>query len=79
MTTDPMLTVYDVAHRLNCHESLVRRLLNTGKLVGSRIGKEWRIKPDDLEAFLSRTRTTAPAQVIPISERLPEPSKRRFA
>lgn len=73
-----MLTVQQCAERLNCHDGLVRRLISAGKLLGSKIGKEWRVKPEDLEAFLAGARPVTAEPVIPLAERLPEPSRRRF-
>ena len=52
----PMLTVQQVATRLNIHHGLVRRLIANGTLPASKIGKEWRIEPDDVENFIVSTR-----------------------
>lgn len=71
MSTRPLLTVQQVAERLNFHHSFVRRLIGAGKLQASKLGAEWRIDPDDLDAFLARHRNTKPEPVIPDSERLP--------
>lgn len=78
MSADSMLTTHDVAHRLNCGDGLVRRLIGAGKLTAHRVGHEWRIDPIDLDAFLSRHRSCESTPIIPLTERLPEPSRRRF-
>ncbi len=49
------LTVKDVAKKLDVSGYTVRYYLNKGELKGIKIGG-WRIKPNDLEAFIiSRT------------------------
>jgi excisionase family DNA binding protein len=77
MTSQPMLTVQQCAERLNCHHSLVRRLITSGKLTASRLGKEWRIEPDDLEAFIAgrRHQPIAPRSDL---DPLPALAVRRF-
>lgn len=50
-------TVQQVSYRLNCADSLVRRLIAAGKLPATKVGRDWRIEPDDLDAFLARGRT----------------------
>lgn len=71
-----MLTVQQVAHRLNCADGLVRRLIYAGKLPASQLGRDWRIDPDDLDAFLAGSRPARPVERAEASE-LP-PSSRRF-
>ncbi|HXL98708.1 MAG TPA: helix-turn-helix domain-containing protein [Rhizomicrobium sp.] len=45
------LTVEDVAARLQLHVKTVRHFLKDGRLKGTRIGKQYRIARDDLNAF----------------------------
>ncbi len=54
------LTVTDVAKQLQVSEDTVRRWLKSGKLVGLKFGKDWRIDPDDLKAFLAQSRKQPP-------------------
>jgi excisionase family DNA binding protein len=54
------LTVADVAKQLQISEDTVRRWIKTGKLPALKIGKEWRVAPDDLEAFLKQSRKQPP-------------------
>ena len=49
------LTVRQVAKKLDITEEWVRDLIKSKEIKATKIGK-WRIKPDDLEAFI-RTRT----------------------
>lgn len=48
------LTVAQVAHRLGCSPFTVRRLLEAKKLVGYRLGREWRVTLEAVEAFILR-------------------------
>ncbi len=49
---EKLLTPTDVADRLQVNERTVTQWLRKGHLRGFKIGKEWRISPDDLQAFL---------------------------
>jgi len=53
---DAMLTVQQIAERLQVHEESVRRWLRDGTLVGINFGGKsgYRVRPDELEAFLER-------------------------
>ena len=46
-----VLTVEEVAESLKITPVVVRELLRQGKLRGSKIGKNWRVKESDLEAY----------------------------
>ncbi|MDX1424416.1 MAG: helix-turn-helix domain-containing protein [Kiloniellales bacterium] len=54
MAEQPLLTPAQVADRLQIHERTVTRWLREGYLRGFKLGKEWRIAPADLEAFMDR-------------------------
>ncbi len=45
------LTPEQVAQILQCHVRTVHRLLKSGKLRGVKLMRDWRIHPEDLEAF----------------------------
>ena len=47
-----LLTPSNVADRLQVNERTVTLWLRKGHLRGFKVGKEWRISPDDLQAFL---------------------------
>jgi excisionase family DNA binding protein len=55
---EPMLTVDQVAERLQVNEYTVRRWLRAGELEGVAFGGRtgWRVKEKDLQAFLERRR-----------------------
>ncbi len=54
MAEKKLLTPAQVAERLQNHERTVTRWLRDGYLRGFKLGKEWRIAPADLSAFLER-------------------------
>jgi excisionase family DNA binding protein len=61
-----LFSVRDVAERLGLSPWTVMEWLKVGRLKGVKIGKAWRVKESDLEAFLEsppplqrRTRTRA--------------------
>lgn len=56
---DKYLTPDDVAAALQVHMETVLRWARTGKLPGSKIGKLWRFRPSDVDAFV---RGRQPAQ-----------------
>jgi excisionase family DNA binding protein len=52
MIEEKLLTPAQVADRLQIHERTVTRWLRGGYLRGFKLGKEWRISPTDLRAFM---------------------------
>ena len=52
MNDEKLLTLVDVANRLQVNERTVAQWLRKGHLRGFKIGKEWRISVNDLEALL---------------------------
>ena len=53
------LTVAQVADRLNVNQLTIRRMLNDGRLTGFRVGRNWRVDPDVLEAFTKQPPSSA--------------------
>jgi excisionase family DNA binding protein len=51
--TGPLLTVAEVAHVLRVSNMTVYRLIKAGELPALRVGKNYRIRESELEAFLS--------------------------
>lgn len=47
-----MLSIKDFSKKANLSEAHVRTLLNNGKLIGVKIGKEWRISIQEANKFL---------------------------
>jgi len=50
------LTPEEVADKLNVPERTIIRWLRTGYMPGVKLGKEWRIDPEELEKFISTHR-----------------------
>ena len=57
---EKLLTPTDVAERLQVNERTVAIWLRKGHLRGFKIGKEWRVSPDDLQAFLEASANMPP-------------------
>ncbi len=58
---DKLMTVEQVADRLQVNEQTVRRWLREGELMGVPFGGRtgWRVSEEDLQAFLDRQREKA--------------------
>ncbi len=52
MNNDKLLTPVDIADRLQVNERTVTQWLRKAHLRGFKVGKEWRVSVEDLEAFL---------------------------
>lgn len=50
------LTVEQVASKLGVSLTLVRRWLQDKELVGYKFGRDWKVKPEDLEKFIESKR-----------------------
>jgi excisionase family DNA binding protein len=60
-TSDRLLTVSQVAERLQLNQETIRRWLRDGRLTGIDLGSDsggWRIDPADLDAFIADRRGT---------------------
>lgn len=49
-----LLTIQDVANRLKVSPQYARKLIKEEKLIATRIGKQWIVKPDDLDMYISK-------------------------
>jgi excisionase family DNA binding protein len=52
LAEERFLSLEDVAERLQVSDRTVRRWVKDGKLAAYKPGREWRIRPSDLEEFL---------------------------
>lgn len=57
-----LLSIKDVAACLNVTVQTVLRLIDNGELRASKIGHQWRVHPEDLEALLGRPLGSASPQ-----------------
>ncbi|MGH2496723.1 MAG: helix-turn-helix domain-containing protein [Ktedonobacteraceae bacterium] len=60
MPDETLLTVEDVAQRLQIKPDTVRRWIRTGKLPAIELGGRLRIDPKDLQMFLDKHRRKLP-------------------
>jgi excisionase family DNA binding protein len=56
-------TVPEVARRLQVTDKTVRAWINDRKLTAIRIGREWRIREEDVQAFIQRHLSTATQEI----------------
>ena len=54
LVADPFLTPSEVLMRLRVNVKTLYRLIGTGELPAVRIGRQWRVRPHDLESWLRR-------------------------
>ncbi len=69
MNDEKLLTPSNVASRLQVNERTVTQLLRKGHLRGFKVGKEWRISSDDLQAFLEASANMPPDKPRSIAKR----------
>ncbi len=63
------LTSEEVAQELRIEHETVTRWLRTGALPGYKFGKQWRVRPDDLEQFVRECRNVgSPPHADPDTE-----------
>jgi len=58
--SEKLLTPTQVAERLQITERTVYEWIRGGKLTALKLGRLWRIRQDELEAFLEGARAKAP-------------------
>jgi excisionase family DNA binding protein len=56
MANDQLLTLQQVADRLQVSMSTVRRLVDSGKLKAVRIGRNLRVRPEDLAVYIEASK-----------------------
>ena len=56
---EPLLTVTEAAAQLRVSRRTLLRWLQTGRLPGVKIGRDWRIDPDDLVQIIQSSKTKA--------------------
>jgi excisionase family DNA binding protein len=48
-----MMTIHDVAQSLNVDERTIRELIRKNELRAIKVGKEWRVTENDLDAYVN--------------------------
>ena len=56
MSQDQLLTLQQVADRLQVSMSTVRRLVAAGRLKAVRIGRNLRVRPEDLSKYIEEAK-----------------------
>jgi excisionase family DNA binding protein len=69
MTTETFYTLEEAARMLKLHPQTVRRWIRQGKLPARRFGKQFRLRPEDIERFAQPT-VSEPAQEADHFDRL---------
>lgn len=71
MVDETFLTTEEVIEYLQVNLRTVYRLIKAGRLPAVRVGRQWRFRKSDLDAWLEsqRTRTARPAAAAPAAER----------
>jgi excisionase family DNA binding protein len=59
--TAPYLSLAEVRHELHVSDSTARRLIADGELVAYKFGRQIRVHPEDVKAYIARNRVAAPA------------------
>ena len=54
---DQLLTIEEVADRLNVHKNTVRKFIRLKEIRVTRLGAQWRIRPEWLEKFINDNET----------------------
>lgn len=70
METDVTLSAEQAAEYLHLHLDTVRRLLRQGVLPGRKVGKEWRIRKPDVDAYLDGDRQRGGRHLVADREEL---------
>ncbi len=52
----PLLTLNEAADQLKVSRATLLRWLQSGKLIGAKMGRDWRIDPADLAAFVEASK-----------------------
>lgn len=65
---ETLLSPAQVADRLQVTEQTIYDWLREGKLAGHKLGRLWRVRPKDLEAFLQRAGRTKRDHGVPSEE-----------
>ena len=65
LVAEPFLTPSEVLMRLRVNVKTLYRLIGTGELPAVRIGRQWRVRPHDLESWLRRHESGAIAGTEP--------------
>ncbi|SHP28967.1 DNA binding domain, excisionase family [Mycobacteroides abscessus subsp. abscessus] len=61
--TDPLFTAEETADYLRVHLNTAFKLLRENVIPATKVGRQWRVRRSDLDAFLSRRKPTVLGEV----------------
>ncbi len=67
MNNEKLLTPVDIANCFQVNERTVTLWLRKGHLRGFKVGKEWRVSVEDLEAYLEASANKPPSNPRPVA------------
>ncbi len=67
MNNEKLLTPVDIANRFQVNERTVTLWLRKGHLRGFKVGKEWRVSVEDLEAYLEASANKPSSDPRPVA------------
>ncbi len=67
MNNEKLLTPVDIANRFQVNERTVTLWLRKGHLRGFKVGKEWRVSVEDLEAYLEASANKPSSNPRPVA------------
>jgi excisionase family DNA binding protein len=67
MSNEKLLTPVDIANRFQVNERTVTLWLRKGHLRGFKVGKEWRVSVEDLEAYLEASANKPSSNPRPVA------------
>ena len=76
MSTDTLLSPEQVAERLQVSEYTALKWLREGRITGRKLGKFWRVRESDLEAFINHPPTLTLVEA-PAAPQAPAPPANR--
>jgi excisionase family DNA binding protein len=60
-TDEPLMDTAQVAHYLNMHPKTIVSMVERGDLPAYKVGRYWRYRKSDIEAYLEARRNSAPS------------------
>lgn len=60
-----MMSLEEAAGRLGVSYTTAYRLVRRGELPAAKIGKQWRLEPEALEAYIAKVMHPAPKSYLP--------------
>jgi excisionase family DNA binding protein len=78
MRDEQLLSPEQVAERLQVSEYTAVKWMRQGRIKARKLGKFWRVKPEDLEAFIEGSTEEDRDDAAALNEALAEPGRRPY-